>query len=188
MAFKHVVLAVVQEVQAHGYEIHVRLAQTLPMSRACEKSRVYTVLVGLQRDGLVAISFEDAGRGRSRKIYRLTRDGAAELERWARRPRPGASLLRRNLLLQMAFLPRLAPPGSTPDWGAAIGRRTRLRDGLRRRGANETRMERLIRMRVLAHIEAELRVVRGLVDRPVRPVRRCSSSPSPFPDRSSASR
>lgn len=188
MAFKHVVLAVVQEVRAHGYEIHARVAQLLPTSRQCDKARVYTVLVDLRRDGLVATAFEDAGRGRTRKIYRLTQEGAVELERWARRPRPGTSLLRRNLLVQMAYLPRIASAGSMPDWGAAIRRRSHLREGLLWPGKDETRMARLVRLRALAHIEAELRVMRGLADSPVRSARRSSPQPSPSPDRSSTFR
>jgi len=162
MSLKHVVLSVVAETPAHGYEIHSRLIETLPIARPCDSSRVYGILVGLERDGWLASTWEDAGRGRKRKRYRLSPQGGRELVLWLERPRPGGALLRRGLLVQLALAAREEAPRSAERWKTAVERRMRRRTGLLRAAADESRMARLLRLRELAHLDAELRVLRDL--------------------------
>lgn len=157
MALKHVVLGVVGDSPAHGYGIHADLAEALPVARPCDSSRVYAVLIALEREGWVGATWEDAGRGRMRKRYRLEPAGGRELERWLATPRPGGALLRRDVLLRLA----LALGGTR--WEQTLERRLLRREGLLRVARSESRLARLFRLRELAHLEAELRALREIV-------------------------
>ncbi len=167
MGLKHVTLAVVADNLAHGYEIHRHVAQAFPTSRQCDSSRIYGILAGLEREGWVLPSLEDAGRGRVRKRYRLTRAGSRELTRWLERPRPGSGLLRRSLLVRLALAHDPVGPGEAArraaGWAQALGRWVRRREVQLRPSPGETRMARLVRLRELAHLDAELRTLRAVV-------------------------
>lgn len=170
MALKHIVLAVVSDTLAHGYELHAEVAAAFPVARPCDTARVYGILVGLEQAGLVTSCFEPAARGRTRKRYRITSSGLDELRAWMKRPRPGGALLRRALLVRLAFLESRGRreclrevAGIRPSWEAAIDRREVRREGLLWSVVAESRIERWIRNRSVAHVEAELRVLRLLV-------------------------
>lgn len=173
MSLKHVVLAVVSDTLAHGYELHAEVAAAFPVARPCDTARVYGILVDLGRAGLVSSRLEATTRGRTRKQYRLTPAGEAELSSWLALPRPGGSLLRRGLMVRLAFLAdeeRAAGvrsmTGAVPGWNALIESKSSKRDGVLWPDEAETRIARWIRLRAAAHIEAELRVLRSLEERP----------------------
>ncbi len=192
MGLKHVALAVIADAQAHGYEIHARVAQVLPTARQCSSSRIYAVLAGLERGGWVRALKEDAGRGRTRKLYRLTPEGSRELLRWLSHPRPGGGLLRRSLLIRLALGANVSsatePPTARGGWREALGRRTRRREALLWAPADEGRMARLLRLRELVHLDAELGVLRGLGGPQATRVNFAPRPSSPRRVRSSASR
>ena len=157
MSLKHVVLAVLTENPAHGYGIHEALAGALPMARPCDSSRVYGILAGLERAGWIRPSWEDVGRGRRRKRHHVEPEGSRALRRWLECPRPGALLLRRALLVQLALL------GQGGPWRPALERKLRRRDYLLLRTSGEGRMARLLRLRELAHLEVEIQALRDLL-------------------------
>ena len=151
MALDHVVLAAVAGGPAHGYAVQALVARILPVARPCEGSRIYAALTSLERSGYLSASFEVAGRGRVRRVYRIRPKGVGVLGKWLRSQRPGSPLLRRALLIQMDLIPQGAA-----SWGRALARkeiRYRLVD---RVGAGETRFARLVRLRERAHLRLSL--------------------------------
>lgn len=189
MALKHVVLFAVGESPGHGYAIHRRVSQILPALEGCDSSRVYGILTGLARDGLVQPVWEAAERGRVRKRYVQTRAGGEELRSWLDRPRPSRGPLRRELLVWSASGGRLSAAKAERAlgvWGRQRDRHLGAREG-------EECLARWDRLREVARLQAEMRMLREWASedaqRPrqgfkssVRP-----SSPGP-PVRSSASR
>lgn len=168
MPLKHVVLAVAAETRAHGYALHARLGEALPMARPCDSARIYSVLIGLVLDGWVGTSREAAGRGRMRTVYWPTSRGLGALREWLGRPRPGGGLVRRSLCLHLAFtVDRARRVGTEIDlrpWRLARGRKRRRRDLLLRARRGESTLARLLRLRELAHVEAELQVLGHVVE------------------------
>lgn len=72
---------------AHGYEIIDRLRERSGGVFDLAEGTVYPVLHRLERDGLLSSSWSEH-RGRRRRVYRLTGDGARALDgmrhRWRR--------------------------------------------------------------------------------------------------------
>ncbi|MDG2308010.1 MAG: PadR family transcriptional regulator [Candidatus Binatia bacterium] len=168
MALKHVVLAVASEMRAHGYAIHSRLGEALPVARPCDSARIYGILAVLERAGWLGVSHEEAARGRMRKVYWPTALGLRSLRQWLHHPRPGGGLLRRSLCLHLAFtVDRARRNGKRIElrpWRRALERKARRRDLLLRSPGGEGTLARLLRLRELGHVEAELRVLRGVVE------------------------
>jgi DNA-binding PadR family transcriptional regulator len=73
-------LAVVAEAPAHGYAVIERLRERSGGTFSLEEGTVYPALHRLERAGLLASAWTTA-EGRRRRVYRVTDDGAQELER-----------------------------------------------------------------------------------------------------------
>jgi DNA-binding PadR family transcriptional regulator len=73
-------LAAVQEHAAHGYAIAETLRRRSGGTFDLPEGTLYPALHRLERAGLLASRWSEAG-GRRRRVYRLTRDGATALAR-----------------------------------------------------------------------------------------------------------
>jgi PadR family transcriptional regulator, regulatory protein PadR len=73
-------LAVLREMPAHGYALADALRTRSDGAFDLAEGTIYPALYKLERQGLVESSWED-GRTRRRRVYRLTRKGAAALRR-----------------------------------------------------------------------------------------------------------
>lgn len=71
-------LAVLQGAPAHGYGVIERLRERSAGAFDLPEGTVYPALHRLERDGVVASSWEAVG-GRRRRVYRLTRRGSGRL-------------------------------------------------------------------------------------------------------------
>lgn len=192
MGLKHVVLAVLVHAPAHGYEIHQRVMETLPVARPCDSSRVYAILGVLRREGWIEGRAEPLARGRVRTRYRLTEEGARALRAWLERPRAASTLLRRGFLLRLAYAGGLARDEARAVWTRAVGSVERRRERTATSAPDEDPLARLLRVRELGQLDVELRAAREMLDRAADEVS-CSRQPSPASppfrtDRSSASR
>jgi DNA-binding PadR family transcriptional regulator len=86
-------LALLANGPAHGYELKQALEQrfgaVLPPLNA---GQVYTTLARLQRDGLVDDDAVAQNGRPNKRVYRLTSDGQAELDRWIEDATPSPRL------------------------------------------------------------------------------------------------
>jgi DNA-binding PadR family transcriptional regulator len=73
-------LSVLEKGPAHGYGLVEALRERSGGAFDFPEGTVYPSLYRLERQGLVESRWED-GRTRRRRVYRLTRKGAAELRR-----------------------------------------------------------------------------------------------------------
>ncbi len=77
------ILAIVRAEPAHGYAITERIAEqyTFPTD-APKHSGIYRILRKMDADGLLKSHLEEAKAGPARRVYSITPDGQACLERW----------------------------------------------------------------------------------------------------------
>ena len=157
MALKHVVLAVVAGEPGHGYAIHARVIEALPIARPCDSARVYAILGDLERAGWVGSTLEEDGRGRHRRCHHATSAGLRALHRWIASPRAGRSLLRRALLVQLAW------PAHDPDvWTRALERKRIRRRAIGLLEDPGPGLARLVRLREKFHLDAEIASLQAL--------------------------
>jgi PadR family transcriptional regulator, regulatory protein PadR len=74
------ILGVLQESPAHGYEIARRVKKLSASALELGENRLYPCLKTLEDDGFVEAEWEPQDARPPRKVYRLTADGRRELE------------------------------------------------------------------------------------------------------------
>ncbi len=83
MSVRHALLALLSEGPKYGLQMRDEFEQQTGEVWPLNVGQVYTTLQRLERDGLVASDGEGEG---PQKSYRITTDGAAELDTWLRTP------------------------------------------------------------------------------------------------------
>ena len=68
--------------QCHGYDLKERLA-TLAGGDGADVANLYRLLRQLELEGIVRSSWDTAGSGPARRVYRLTTSGRRLLDEWA---------------------------------------------------------------------------------------------------------
>lgn len=106
---RYVLLALLAEGPAYGYELKLRLDEALgPTAPPYNIGQVYTTLSRLERDGEVTGS-APSSRNRNRRDYTLTAVGKEALDRWLALPTPPQPRVREDLFLKIVLLARRAP-------------------------------------------------------------------------------
>lgn len=72
----------------HGYELRRSFDARLAGGRPLRSGQVYSTLSRLERDRRVDEVGGEQGRGPERRLYAITAEGVAELERWLSTPEP----------------------------------------------------------------------------------------------------
>lgn len=86
MVMAEMVLALLGEGAAHGYDLKRRHDEWFPDNGALAFGQVYATLGRLERDGLAAVVETGSAGGPERSVYALTDAGADRLRRWLARP------------------------------------------------------------------------------------------------------
>jgi len=107
MSLPHVLLGLLSESPATGYELERSLREEIAPVWRAEFSQIYPALARLRRAGFVVLRVLGPRRGPRRYRYRLTATGRRELKRWI--AEPGLPRLRDEALARVAFLDVLAP-------------------------------------------------------------------------------
>jgi PadR family transcriptional regulator, regulatory protein PadR len=77
------VLLLLREQPAHGYELLEALAQLLPDGERVDMGNLYRTLRALEDDGLVSSQWDYAAAGPAKRVYELTDAGRHVLDDWA---------------------------------------------------------------------------------------------------------
>jgi DNA-binding PadR family transcriptional regulator len=86
-------LALLANGPAHGYELKTAMEQRFgAVLGPLNAGQVYTTLARLQRDGLVDDDAVAQNGRPNKRVYRLTADGQAELDRWVEDATPSPRL------------------------------------------------------------------------------------------------
>jgi poly-beta-hydroxybutyrate-responsive repressor len=75
------VLLLLRDKPAHGYELLEQLPELMPGDRA-DMGNLYRILRSLEREGLVASSWDDEAPGPTKRVYVLTESGRKVLDLW----------------------------------------------------------------------------------------------------------
>ena len=89
----HGLLGLLEERPKHGYELRRTFDERLAGGRPLRSGQVYSTLGRLERDGRVDEVGGEQGPGPERKLYAITAEGVAELERWLATPEPAETYL-----------------------------------------------------------------------------------------------
>lgn len=103
MTVKDILLGLLLNRPAHGYELLRLMQSVLGEPWAINPGQAYSTLSRLERDGLVVQKDSVRGHETGRTTYRLTRRGEAELQSWYRRPVSRADRLRDEVHVKLAL-------------------------------------------------------------------------------------
>ena len=110
LPIQHAVLALLAERPTHGYELKASFEQAIgPQWGELNIGHLYQVLERLVRDGLVTYRVVSQIDRPDKQVYRLTKDGRAELERWLEAPYVRAGGYRDDFVLKLFASSRLGP-------------------------------------------------------------------------------
>jgi DNA-binding PadR family transcriptional regulator len=159
---QHAVLALLQGGASYGYELRAQFKESIgPQWGDLNIGHLYQVLERLVRDGLVTRREVEQTRRPDKNVYRLTKAGRAELERWLEAPFVRQGGYRDDFFLKLLAASRLGPDyleaALRVQREAYLGELASLSE-LRQQHRDEPLVRLLIEAAIL-HTEANLRVV-----------------------------
>jgi DNA-binding PadR family transcriptional regulator len=88
MSVQHVLMGVLAEGPAHGYDLKRAYDDRFPGAKALAYGQVYNALSRLQQDGFVEVAETSRDGGPERTAYALTTAGRAALDAWLAETEP----------------------------------------------------------------------------------------------------
>ena len=76
-------LLLLAERPRHGYDLVESLPDVTGDARRVDMGNLYRLLRALEREGLVASSWDEGATGPAKRVYTLTEAGRSVLDRWA---------------------------------------------------------------------------------------------------------
>ncbi len=108
MAIHHAVLGLLADGPSYGYELKANFERAIgPQWGELNIGHLYQVLERLERDGLVTRKDIPQERRPDKRMYRLTKDGRAELNRWLDEPSSRLGGYRDDVFLKLFVASRL---------------------------------------------------------------------------------
>jgi DNA-binding PadR family transcriptional regulator len=108
LAIHHAVLGLLADGPSYGYELKADFERAIgPQWGALNIGHLYQVLERLERDGLVTRKDIPQERRPDRRMYRLTKGGRAELNRWLGEPSSKPGGYRDDVFLKLFVASRL---------------------------------------------------------------------------------
>jgi DNA-binding PadR family transcriptional regulator len=105
MSIKHVLLALLTEEPAHGYELKRQFDETIGKLWPVQQAQIYNNLRLLEKDGLVELDARvEQENLPDRKNFRLTERGQQELSDWLQAPVSSSRQLKDDFYLKLATL------------------------------------------------------------------------------------
>jgi DNA-binding PadR family transcriptional regulator len=156
MATNEVLLALLRNGPAHGYDLKRDHDAWFPDARPLAFGQVYATLGRLERGGLVEVLETRAGSGPERTVYALTDGGASELAAWLAEPAAAAATSTDEIVRKTVAALRI---GGDPGAFLARQRTAHLRR-MRELAAHPPEADpaaRLARDHLVAHLDADLR-------------------------------
>ena len=108
MSLRHVLLTVLSKRPNSGYGIGRLLQRELSHIWNARLQQIYGELARLEVDGLMDVESIDLPNRPAKKIYSLTADGKAELDRWLT-DRPASHTNKDDLLVRLYCMERIPP-------------------------------------------------------------------------------
>jgi DNA-binding PadR family transcriptional regulator len=157
MSLGHVLLGVLADGPAHGYDLKRAHDERFPAVKTLAYGQVYATLARLERDGLVEVAETTQGAGPERTAYALTAEGRSALLRWLEQPEPAGPYPADDLVRKTVVALRLGA-----DAGAYLRRQrevhlARMRELLALQRATDAVDARIVVDHTISHLDADLR-------------------------------
>jgi DNA-binding PadR family transcriptional regulator len=156
MATAELVLSLLRDGPAHGYDVKRGHDAWFPDAKPLAFGQVYATLARLERDGLAEVVDRGSGGGPERTVYAITAAGRKHLDAWLVEPvlpaSGGADEIVRKLVAGLRT-------GADPGELLARQRVTHLRRirELKQTAVGDSLAARLARDHLVAHLDADLR-------------------------------
>jgi DNA-binding PadR family transcriptional regulator len=167
MSPSHAFLGLLETQPRYGYELKQLYDVHFGMTQPIKFGQVYATLGRLRRDGLVDIAGVETGAGPDRKLYVITDEGVADLDRWVSEADQPAGFTRSGLFARAVVA---LMSGRSPDEVLDVQRSAHLavmRD-ITKRKASADLMEALSCDFELLHLQADLKWIELAGQRAVR--------------------
>jgi DNA-binding PadR family transcriptional regulator len=165
MSVGHVLLGVLAEGPAHGYDLKLAHDARYPGAKPLAFGQVYAALARLEKDGLVEVVETSRGSGPDRTTYALTPSGRSALSSWLSEVEPAGPYAADELVRKTVTALRLGR-----DAGDYLARQRQAHLGEMRRlvGLQESTDEvgaRIVIDHAVEHLDADLRWLSNAADR-----------------------
>ena len=110
LAPEHVILGMLRQAPAHGYELHQRIARDLGELWHLRFNQIYGILHRLEAEGLVRGEMEKGANAPSRRRYRLSPLGEDHFAAWLHAPTPSSVRAIRVEFMTRLYFARLQAP------------------------------------------------------------------------------
>lgn len=168
MTVSHVLLGILQEGPAHGYDLKRIHDQRFAGAKPLAYGQVYAALAKLERDGLVEIAEVVRDGGPERTTYAITSPGREALETWVATAEPAGPYAADELVRKVVTAVHL-------EGGAAdlldLQRETHLVEMRRLLAAQRTTDDitaRIVLDHAVSHLDADLRWLETSAERLLR--------------------
>ncbi|MBK8021123.1 MAG: helix-turn-helix transcriptional regulator [Chloroflexi bacterium] len=127
---EYVILGMLDQKPAHGYDLHERIAQQLGQIWTISLSQVYNLLSRLEGGRLIVGILQEQERAPARHLFTITALGRKHLEDWLVRPtEPSVHAIRVEFLTRLYFVRTATPERVDPLFERQI---VRIRDAAAR--------------------------------------------------------
>lgn len=165
MSLSHVLLGVLANGPAHGYDLKREHDARFPGARELPYGQVYASLQRLERDALVEVAETRQEGGPERTVYAMTDDGRSALDRWLSEPEPAGPYAADELVRKTVTALRL---GADAHQFLARQREVhlaRMRELLAVQAATTDMAQRVAIDHTVFHLDADLRWLEAAAER-----------------------
>lgn len=157
MSTAHVLLGILADGPAHGYDLKREHDLRLPGAKPLAYGQVYATLSRLERDGLVEVATREHDGGPERTVYAISDAGEQELGTWLSTPEQPGPYAAEELVRKTVTGLRLHRDGSAFLAAQRELHLIRMRALLAERGAAQEVETRIALDHTVFHLDADLR-------------------------------
>jgi DNA-binding PadR family transcriptional regulator len=165
MSIGHVVLGILADGPAHGYDLKHIHDERFPGAKELPFGQVYSTLARLQRDGLVTVAATTQGSGPERTAYALTEMGHEALDEWLMTTEPAGPYAADELVRKAVTALRLRGSATEHFHRQREVHLERMRELLRLQREATTVDARIAIDHTINHLDADLRWLESAVAR-----------------------
>ena len=165
MSAAHVLLGVLADGPAHGYDLKREHDARLPGAKELPYGQVYAALQRLERDGLVEVAETTSEGGPERTVYAITGPGRAELAAWLETTEPAGPYAADELVRKVVTALRLGADAAGFLKRQRVVHLARMKELLAQLDATTDVAGRIAIDHTISHLDADLRWLEAAVTR-----------------------
>lgn len=165
MSVPRVLLGMLAEGPAHGYDLKLAHDRRFPSARPLAFGQVYAALAKLEKDGLVEIVERGREAGPDRLTYAITDTGRKEIAAWLTAPEPAGPYAADDLVRKTVTALRLGRDAAAFLAGQRQVHLDAMKHLLDLQGSTDDLAARIVIDHAVEHLDADLRWLETAADR-----------------------